>query len=335
MPAGKDGVSPDVVKTRRTKWILAIAALGASAALQDAAADSVVVFNEIMYHPSTNEAALEWIELHNEMAYDMDISGWKIRGGVDYDFTNGTIVPGRGFLVVAASPAQLAAVTGCTNALGPFSGQLSNAGEEIRLINNSDRLMNSVNYGDSGDWPVEADGSGVTLAKVEPDAGNGHGNWSHSLQINGTPGASNFPSMTRAAKTLVFNEIQATTNASWWIELRNIGASALNPSGCVATVANDPLRKYVVTNQSLGAGALLYLPQSKLGFRASIDGEPVFLFGPGKTNVLDARRATATLRGRTPEPDGRWPRVFNFKHDALLKRSSSHVTKTSAFIPSA
>src|SRR5262245_47221841 len=31
-----------------------------------AAADSVVVFNEIMYHPATNEAALEWVELHNQ-----------------------------------------------------------------------------------------------------------------------------------------------------------------------------------------------------------------------------------------------------------------------------
>jgi len=30
-------------------------------------ADSVVVFNEIMYHPLTNEAQLEWVELQNKL----------------------------------------------------------------------------------------------------------------------------------------------------------------------------------------------------------------------------------------------------------------------------
>ena len=38
-------------------------------------ADSVVVFNEVMYHPLEREAELEWVELHNQMAVDVDISG--------------------------------------------------------------------------------------------------------------------------------------------------------------------------------------------------------------------------------------------------------------------
>ena len=38
--------------------------------------DSTVVFNEIMYHPQEEEDPLEWIELYNQMANDMDISGW-------------------------------------------------------------------------------------------------------------------------------------------------------------------------------------------------------------------------------------------------------------------
>ena len=37
-------------------------------------ADSVVVFNEIQYHPATREAELEWVELHNQMAVDVDSS---------------------------------------------------------------------------------------------------------------------------------------------------------------------------------------------------------------------------------------------------------------------
>src|SRR5688500_13506254 len=58
------------------------------------AADSVVVFNEIHYHPASNEATNEWIELHNQMAIDIDLSAWSVRGGVDFTFAEGTIIPG-------------------------------------------------------------------------------------------------------------------------------------------------------------------------------------------------------------------------------------------------
>ena len=46
--------------------------------------DSVVVFNEIMYHPAGNESQMEWIELHNQMAVDIDLSDWSIAGGIDF-----------------------------------------------------------------------------------------------------------------------------------------------------------------------------------------------------------------------------------------------------------
>src|SRR5262249_33469225 len=59
-------------------------------------ADSVVVFNEIMYHPATNEAAFEWLELHNQLAVNVDISSWSIAGGAQFQFPEGTIVPGGG-----------------------------------------------------------------------------------------------------------------------------------------------------------------------------------------------------------------------------------------------
>jgi hypothetical protein len=79
-------------------------------------ADVTVVFNEVMYHPSqTNEAAFEWIELRNQLAVDMDISGWTLAGGVDYCFPENTVIAGGGYLVVASSPADLAAATGVTN----------------------------------------------------------------------------------------------------------------------------------------------------------------------------------------------------------------------------
>ena len=38
--------------------------------------DSVVVFNEIMYHPEDADG-IEWIELHNQMSVDVELSGWE------------------------------------------------------------------------------------------------------------------------------------------------------------------------------------------------------------------------------------------------------------------
>src|SRR5438034_714466 len=83
-------------------------------------ADSVVVFNEIMYHPATNEPALEWLELYNQNAVDVDISGWRVTEGIGYTFPSGTVIRGGGYLVVAISPATLSAQTGLMNVLGPF-----------------------------------------------------------------------------------------------------------------------------------------------------------------------------------------------------------------------
>ncbi len=156
-------------------------------------ADSTVVFNEVMYHPATNEAQLEWIELHNQMAVDMDISNWALADGVQFRFPEGTIVSGGGFLVVAISPAALERETGFAGALGPFAGRLDNGGERLELRDNNNRLMDSVSYRDRGTWPVAPDGSGVSLAKIEPgSASRPAANWTASTELGGTPGEHNF-----------------------------------------------------------------------------------------------------------------------------------------------
>ena len=158
-----------------------------------ALADSVVVFNEIMYHPATNEAGLEWLELHNQNAVDVDLGGWRLTGGIDYTFPDGTVIRGGAELVVAIAPATLMAATGLTNVLGPYIGRLSNNGDQIRLRDNNDRVMDSVTYGVDGEWPPGADGSGMSLAKRQPNLSSDlPENWTVSLQAGGTPGAANF-----------------------------------------------------------------------------------------------------------------------------------------------
>ncbi len=173
-------------------------------------ADSTVVFNEIMYHPAGDQA-LEWIELHNQMAVDMDLSGWQFDGALQFEFSEGTRLAGGGYLVVAAAPDQLQTVTGFAGALGPFLGHLSNGGEEIIRLDNSDRLMDFVEYDDQGPWPAAADGSGVSLAKTDPDTASGPAeNWTFSTEVGGTPGARNFPDFFTPPETSVVVEIDDT-----------------------------------------------------------------------------------------------------------------------------
>ena len=62
-----------------------------------AAVDSVVVFNEINYHPGPGDTADEWVELHNQMAIDIDLSAWHIEDGINFTFSEGTIIPAGGY----------------------------------------------------------------------------------------------------------------------------------------------------------------------------------------------------------------------------------------------
>ena len=177
-------------------------------------ADSVVRINEIMYHPAGDAQELEWVEVFNALSYDMDISGWELDGGIEYTFPDGTTIPSEGYIVVAKSPVDLEAASGFTNALGPFSGQLSNGGEKIRLENNSGRDMDEVDYSDGGDWPVAPDGSGTSLSKIDPFTSSAPpGNWHFSRQLDGTPGALNFPEGGEPVVTTLVDR-----DASWYYD---------------------------------------------------------------------------------------------------------------------
>jgi len=169
-----------------------ILALSASVRLLANSPDAVVTFNEIHYNPVITQDA-EWIELHNQMAVRIDLSGWSLADGVSYTFPKGTVIPGGGHLVVAKTPGH-PSLAGVTGVLGPFSGSLSNSGETIDLLSSSGRLMDRLEYSDRGEWPIPADGLGATLAKRAGGAPTtAAASWRASAQPGGTPGAANFP----------------------------------------------------------------------------------------------------------------------------------------------
>jgi len=179
--------------------------------------DSVIVINEIHYHPASASEG-EWIELRNQQGVDVNVSRWSITGGIEFTFPESLTIPGGGHLVIAAAPGQI------PGALGPFSGSLNNAGEVIRLRNQNGRIMDEVEYADGGDWPTAPDGTGVTLARRKASAGDDPALWTASSEVGGTPGNQNFfepngpPIRTRVLGTgdaWSFSDTGAAPPAGW------------------------------------------------------------------------------------------------------------------------
>jgi hypothetical protein len=271
-------------------------------------ADSPVVFNEIMYHPLTNESQFEWVELQNQMAVDVDVSRWRLDGGINFTFPEGTVIRAGGYLLVAASPSALMAATGLTNILGPFTDRLSNAGEALRLRDNNNRVMDEVTYGVEGDWPVAPDGAGPSLARRQTNVrGSDSRNWLASAQLGGTPGAENFPITTDAEPPKVsFNELASSTNSAFWLELINHGDTTVDLDGWgIARFGGATNREYTLPALVLAPGQLLGITKAEMGFGAD-SGDRLVLYRPGRSNVADAIVAKKDPRGRSPDGTGAW-----------------------------
>lgn len=184
--------------------------------------DAVVTFNEIHYNPPLTQDA-EWVELHNQMAVNIDLSGWSLADGIGYTFPAGTVIPAGGLFVVAKLPGH-ASLAGVPNVFGPFTGNLSNGGETIDLLSPSGRLMDRLSYGDGGSWPVTPDGAGATLAKRRPgSAADNPANWRASSTAGGTPSVLNYPPdntplvyvFTNADTTWRYRDTSTAPSSSW------------------------------------------------------------------------------------------------------------------------
>ncbi len=265
-----------------------------SASNLESSPDAVVVFNEIQYNPQGPSEEGEWIELFNQMGVLTDLSGWRI-DGIDFTFPPRTFIAPGGYLVVAKQPTA--------GQLGPFSGNLENGGEKLRLLNQSGRLMDELSYGDDGRWPASADGSGVTLSKLNPYTANmPPENWTFSSLVDGTPGRENFP-QPPTEHPLVINEMPPSASEEFWVELANTGLEEISLGGLVVCAGGDPTRKHVLEEAILSSGAFLLLTGEELGFRPAAN-EKLFLYDSGEARVLDACEQTGRLRGRSSSRAG-------------------------------
>jgi len=143
-----------------------------------------IVINEIHSNPDVKTEPVEFIELHNTGAEDVDISGWYFSDGISYTFPADTVVPHGGYVVVAEDPAAVLAKYGA-EALGPFAGKIENEGERIVLRDEAGIVQDQVDYGLGFPWPTVGDAPGYSIELINPALDNDlGGSWRAST---GTP----------------------------------------------------------------------------------------------------------------------------------------------------
>ncbi len=151
-----------------------------------------LVINEIMYHDvDLDDKPFEWIEIYNERLDPFDMSNFSICDGVDFVFPEDTWLDGYSYIIIASDPAAFASKYDTTDmtVLGPWTGSLSNSGEDIEICNVGGLRVARVDYDDAGKWLASADGAGHSLSLISPYTDTDDADsWTQSIEMGGTPG---------------------------------------------------------------------------------------------------------------------------------------------------
>ena len=171
--------------------------------------DGDVLINEYMQNPMTpvldNDG--EWIELYNNTGAAIDLFGWTIQdsGWDEIRIVTTLVLPASGYVVLGRTDDQTLIGTLTVNYAYREELSLSNAADEIILLDPAGTQIDIVEYDEATGWP---DPTGFSTA-LDPPAQNGQNNdptvWcQHALSDGmgnsadydgngniGTPGAQN------------------------------------------------------------------------------------------------------------------------------------------------
>jgi len=175
-----------------------------------------VIISELQYNPANVPGAddLEFVEIFNTTAATVDLTEWRIRKGIDFEFPAGTLLGPHAALIVvpfdvSGAPGEDAGKlddfcdhyridSDTAQILGGYRNVLDNGGERVQLQRPDEppleepdfipRLVeDEIRYLDHAPWPAGADGTGRSLSRVSGDDwGNDPANW---IDATPSPGA--------------------------------------------------------------------------------------------------------------------------------------------------
>jgi hypothetical protein len=111
-----------------------------------------VVINEIFYHAPDDLPDLQWVELYNNSDQAVNLSGWRLRKGIKFDFAPGSTIAPHGFTVICKDKKLFQEFYPVTVA-GEFGRSFKRSGERLELRKPDGKLIDSVEFGNRSPWP--------------------------------------------------------------------------------------------------------------------------------------------------------------------------------------
>ena len=256
---------------------------------------------ELMYHPlppsspgdTNDQDNFEYIEVRNISGASLNVNGFRLRGGVDFDFPNVTLTAGQSAVLVRNIAAFQARYGMGALILGSYSNNLANDGDHLVLQGSLREPILDFDFEDG--WYPITDGQGFSLQIVSDalptTAWGTNTSWRPSGTLNGTPGAADPGPL--AVPVVYINEILTHTDlpAVDAIELFNPNGSAVNVGGWFLTDDFGSPKKYRIPNPTMigGNSYLVLYADTSFGatFNLSSKGDEVYLFSgdPATTNL--------------------------------------------------
>jgi len=219
---------------RRNALIHARTAGGANEIPPSQPTNVIITIGNIEYNPSNANQAEEYIQIVNNNNISVDISGWKLSGGVDFTFRGGSVIVSNSIAYLSpnikAFRQRSTSPRGGQNllVLGPYNGQLSARGETLMLTDTRGRLVASNVYVGAPSLPQQY--LRITEIMYHPPA-----------PPSGNP--------------YLREDFE-------YLELKNIGAVAMNLNGVHFTNGID----FVFGSVNLNAGQTLILAKNPAAF---------------------------------------------------------------------
>jgi hypothetical protein len=104
------------------------------------------------YNPASGNQDEEYVQLTNANSFAVDISDWKLAGGIDFKFQPGTVVPASRSVYVSPNVRAFRARTTSPRGgqglfvVGPCNGHLNAWGESLSLTDPGGRVVNTNGF---------------------------------------------------------------------------------------------------------------------------------------------------------------------------------------------
>jgi hypothetical protein len=294
---------------------------------------------ELMYNPSQPPAGspfdkeqFEYVELKNVSAESINIVGVQFVKGIAFKFEPLAVGPGQFIVVVKNEAAFRSRYPDFDGVIaGEYSGNLSNSGERISLVDAIGAVIHDFKYSDG--WFDVTDGGGFSLTvrdAANPDLTfwDRRAGWRPSAFSGGSPGFDD-SGQVPALGSVVINELLAHSHAEGpdWIELHNITDEHIPIGGWFLSDSSNDLRKYEIPAETVipAKGYVVFYEDLHFGnpaapgcnapFALSENGETVYLHSGqnGELTGYNAEEAfgateTGVSLGRYQKSTG----TFNF-----------------------